>query len=266
MKPVRKSGDHGERDFIYSTNTAMTAEMKAGVNGKEYIEHAGWKIPGSAIPRSLEIWNMFHNYHGKIDVEFVKMMWRFNDHPHPYSLKKGEFRIEGDEKIGHRENMRVAVGVPDEGDKGFVYICTGPAGRILHPPSPRHRDCFQAEGTHSFYKLTLASDPEKIVAAAKDDAHDALAEAYHEFMMLKYSDSGYYFLNALNSLATTEYYEGVHAYQRGILTEGNEALLGFAQAATAFARSQAHARQLYNSLIPPATKPDDLGLKPYEPE
>jgi hypothetical protein len=264
MKPVREPGDHGEIDFIYSTNTAMTDEMKAGVNGEEYIEHAGWKIPGNAIPRSLEIWNMFHNYHGEIDVEFIKMMWRFNDHPHPYSLKKGEFQIERDEKIGLRENMRVAVGVPDDGDKGFVYICTGPAGRILHPPTPRHRDCFQVSGTHSFYKLNLASAPEKVVTAAKDEAHDALADAYHEFMMRNYSDPGYCFLDALNSLATTEYYEGVHAYHRGVLSEGNEALLHFAQAATAFTRSQAHAKQLYNSLVPPAAKPDDLGLKPYD--
>lgn len=266
IKPVRKSGDHGEIDFIYSTNTAMTDEMKAGVNGKEYIEHAGWKIQGSAIPRSLEIWNLFHNYHGKMDVEFIKMMWRFNDHPHPYSLKKEEFNIERDEKICHRENMRVAVGVPDDGDKGIVYICTGPAGRILHPPTSRHRDCFQIAGTHSFYKLTLAANPEKVVGAAKNDAHDTLADAYHEFMMLKYNDPGYGFLDALNSLATTEYYEGVHAYHRGVLADGNEALLYFAQAATAFTRSQAHARHLYNSLVPPATKPDDLGLKPYSAE
>ncbi len=62
------------------------------------------------------------------------------------------------------------------------------------------------------------------------------------------------------------YYEGIHAYHRGVLTDGNEALLYFAQAATAFTRSQAHARQLYHSLVPPATKPDDLGLKPYGPE
>ncbi|MFB3883798.1 MAG: C45 family autoproteolytic acyltransferase/hydrolase [Thermodesulfobacteriota bacterium] len=266
LKPVRKPGDHGEIDFIYSTNTAMTDEMKAGVKSKEYVEHAGWKIPGSAIPRSLEIWNMCHNYHGKIDVEFVKMMWRFNGDPHPYSLKKEEFKIERDEKIGLRENMRVAVGVPDDGDEGFVHVCTGPAGRILHPPTLRHRDCFQAGGTHSFYRLTLASDPEKITAAAKNDAHDALAGAYHEFMMLKYSDPGYDFLNGLSSLATAEYYEGVHAYQRGVLSEGNEALLRFAQAATAFTRSQAHARQLYHSLVPPATKPEDLGLKPYSSE
>jgi hypothetical protein len=265
MKPVRRPGDHGEVDFVYSTNTAMTDEMKAGVDGKEFIEHAGWKIPGSAIPRSLQLWNMFHNYHGKIGVEFMKMMWRFNDHPHPHSLKKGEFKIERDEKIGHRENMRVAVGVPHDGDRGIVHLCTGPAGRVLHPPTSRHRDCFQVAGTHSFYRLTLASGPEKVVAAAKNDAHDALADAYHEFMFLKYNDPGYCFLDGLNCLATAEYYEGIHAYQKGVLSEGNEALLHFGRAATAFTRSQAHARQLYNSLVPPATKPDDLGLKPHEP-
>jgi hypothetical protein len=263
VKAVRKPGDHGETDFLYSTNTAMADEMKAGVEGKNYIEHAGWEIEGSAVPRSLEIWDMFHNYHGKIDLDFIKMMWRFIENPHPLSISRGEFNLKHDEKICLRENMRVAAGCPDDGDHGTVYVCTGPASRVLHPPTDRRRDCFQTAGTHSFYKLTLATSPEKVVVEAKFDAHHCLSEAYRKLMSLKYDDPGYIFLDSLNSLATAEYYDGVNAYHKGVLAEGNTALRYFSQAATAFTRSQAHARQLYNALVPPASKPEDLGLNPY---
>jgi len=263
-KPVRTPGDHGEVDFIYSTNTAMTDEMKAGVNGQNYIEHAGWDVEGSAIPRSLEIWNMLNNYRGKIDIEFVKMMWRFNENPHPLALSKTEFRMKRDQKICHRENMRVVIGLPDDGDKGVVYVCTGPAGRILHPPTERHRDCFQIAGTHTFYKLILASSPDKVVRASREDAHDFLTEAHRGLMAIKYSDAGYGYLQALITQATAEYYDGVQAYHKGNLAKDNEALLHLARAATAFTRSQAHARQLTHALVPPATRPEDLGLNSYE--
>jgi hypothetical protein len=263
-KPVRKSGGYGETDFIYSTNNVMTDEMKKEVNGKKYIEHAGWKIDGNAIPRSLMIWNMLHNYQGNVDLDFVKMMWRFNDHPKPNSIKKEDYRIERDQKICRFENMRVTVGLPDNGDKGEAYICTGPAGRILHPPTHRKRDCFQIDGTHSFYKLTLASSPVEIVRLSKEDAHENLTNLYRELMFLKHTDPGYTLLNGIYSQATTEYYEGVIAYNKGRLANGNKALLFLSSAATALTKSQAHAKQAYNALVPPPTRPKDLGLKPYK--
>jgi len=263
-KPVRKSGKYGETDFIYSTNNVMMDEMKKEVNGKKYIEHAGWKIDGNAIPRSLMIWNMLHNYQGKVDLDFVKMMWRFNDHPKPYSIKKEDYRIERDQKICRRENMRVAVGLPDNGNQGEAYICTGPVGRILHPPTLRKRDCFQIAGTHSFYKLTLASSPVEVVRLAKEDAHENLADLYHELMVLKYTDPGYAVLNGIYSQATTEYYEGGIAYNKGRLASGSKALLFLATAATAFTKSQAHAKQAHNALVPPPACPKDVGLKPYK--
>ena len=153
--------------------------------------------------------------------------------------------------------------LPDHGDKGIAYICTGPAGRVAYPLKPKGGDWYQIAGTHTFYQLALASNPAEVVEAAKNEAHAYIAEAYRKLMILNYTDTGYTALNEIYSQANVEYYEGIHADHKGLLTNGNEALCYFAQAATAFTRSQAHAKQVYNTLVPPATRPEDLGLKPY---
>ena len=75
--------------------------------------------------------------------------------------------------------------------------------------------------------------------------------------------TGYAALDDLYSEANAEYYEGNIAFDRALLGSGNEALREFAKAATAFTRSQAHARQVYEALVPQPTSPTDLGLRPF---
>ena len=82
--------------------------------------------------------------------------------------------------------------------------------------------------------------------------------------MKRRDEDGYAVSKGLFSKANAEYYEGIHAYNKGYLTSGNEKLLYFARAATAFTRFQTHAKQVYNALVPPATMPEDLGPKPYK--
>ena len=105
-----------------------------------------------------------------------------------------------------------------------------------------------------------ASNPAGVVGAAKNQSHAYIAEVYQKLMWLNHTDTGYTALNELFSLANTEYYEGINAYNKGALASENTSLLYLAQAATAFTRSQAHARQAYNALVSPSTSPDDLGL------
>ncbi len=262
--PVRVMGDFDEDDFIYSTNTAMTDEMGQAMGGRDFIDHAGWEVPGgSAIPRSQFVWNMLHHYHGKVDMDFATMMWRFSDHPDPHSQAPEDFVIERDQKIGHRENIRVAVGMPDHGDGGVVHICTGPATRRIHRPTSRHRDCFQIGETNSFYTLRLAEGPRQVVKKARDDAHDAMAAAYFELSKLSFNDGGYGVLHEIYDRAVGEYYDGVHAYHKGCLAEGDDALLQFARGATALTRAQAHAGQVSQALVPPAERPEDLGHRSW---
>ncbi len=95
-------------------------------------------------------------------------------------------------------------------------------------------------------------------------AYDCIFATNREFMHLRLDDSRYGTLNDLFSIAKTEYYQGLAWSNKARLTNGDQALFDLAQAATAFTRAQAHARQVYNELVPPASNPHDLGLKPYE--
>jgi hypothetical protein len=82
-------------------------------------------------------------------------------------------------------------------------------------------------------------------------------------MHLNFTDTGYAALDQLYSQANAEYYQGNVALDRALLGNGNEAMNRFAQAATAYTRSQAHARQVYEALVPQPTSPTDLGLRPF---
>jgi len=119
------------------------------------------------------------------------------------------------------------------------------------------------DGTHTFYRLTLAAGPKEAVEAAQKAAGSDIATAYAELMSLNFTDTGYAGLNELYSLANAEYYQGKVEFNRGLLSSGNEALLFLAKAATAFTRAQAHALQVYEALVPAPTSPSDLGLKPF---
>lgn len=212
---------------------------------------------------------MFHNYQGKVDLEFAKMIWRVPGNQPPYPLDAKAYEAtQGkgwDEKICNLDTRRIGIMLPDKGDKGVAYICTGPAGRVAYPlyPGPGDGHWYQIAGTHTFYQLALASSPAEVIEAAKKEAHASIADAYQKLMFLNYRDAGYAALNDLYSQANAEYYEGIAVYNKGLLSGGNEALRCFAQAATAFTRSQAHATQIHDVLVPPATRPEDLGLNRY---
>jgi len=262
IQSVRKSGDFGETDFLYATNNYLCDEMRVTKEGQEFVgKHGGYG--DYAAPRNLFLWDMLSNYRGKIDLEFIKMMWRFPGTPPPYPPDEG-----WDPAICRPTNMWVTISLPDDGDKGVTYVCTGPVGQVIHA-SPTSRGGVMnpvyllVDGTHTFYELTLAKDPAAVVGAAKNAAKADIATAYGELMMLTPLDSGYVALNEIYSEANAEYYEGLVAYDKGMLASGNEALSYFAQAATALTRCQAHALQVYEALVSPATSPSDLGLRPF---
>jgi hypothetical protein len=61
------------------------------------------------------------------------------------------------------------------------------------------------EGTHTFYKLTLAANPKEAVEAAQKEASLNIATAYKKLMYLNFTDTGYAALNKLYSQANAEY-------------------------------------------------------------
>jgi len=102
-----------------------------------------------------------------------------------------------------------------------------------------------------------------VVEDAKKRAGESIADAYGKLMHLNFGDNGYAALQEIYGRANAEYFEGRNAFQKGQLATGKQALAYFAQAATAFARCQAHAGQVYEALVPPPTSPSDLDLRPF---
>ena len=261
VQAVRRPGDFGERDFLYSTNNYLHEDMKVTKEGGFIKEHGGYGA--YAAPRNLMLWDMLHNYHGSVDVEFVKMILRFPGHPPPYPPEGG-----WDAKICRPTNSWVSVAIPDDGDKGVAHICTGPAGRVIHSSMASNgeemRSTYQfINGTHTFFKLRLAADPLAVVKDAQKSARDCIATAYGELMHLDLTSPGYPALNELYSLANSELYMGNKAFNKARLADKNEQLVLYSEAATYFSRCQAHALQVYEALVPPPTSPSDMGLRPF---
>jgi hypothetical protein len=257
IQAVRKPGDFGEEDFLFSTNNFLVEQMSVTKRGGFVGEHGGYGSASSAVPRNMLLWDMLHNYHGQVDAEFMKMILRFPGDGPPYPPAGGWER-----KVLRPTNSRVAVAMPDDGDEGVVYVCTGPAGRVVPTVGQPAAYPF-IDGTRTFFELTLAASPKKVVAAARAAAASDIASAYSGFAGMSYTDAGYAYLKDLYALANTEYYQGNNFFNRGILSRGSDANFNLARAATAYTRAQAHARQLHEALNPPPTSPSGLGLRPF---
>ncbi len=261
VQAVRKPGDFGEKDFLYSTNNYLHKDMKVTKEGDFIKKHGGYGA--YAAPRNMMLWDMLNNYHGQVDIEFVKMMLRFPGNPPPYPPEGG-----WDAKICRPTNSWVSVVIPDDGDKGVVHICTGPAGRVIHSSTASNgeemRSTYQyIAGTHTFFMLTLAANPLAVAEAAQKSARDCIATAYAELKHFNFTSVGYAALNELYSLANAEFYQGNIMLNKAQLANSSRQLYLFAKSATYFSRSQAHAMQVYEALVPAPTSPSDLGLKPF---
>jgi hypothetical protein len=261
IQAVRKPGDFSEKDFLFSTNNYLAEKMKVTKEGDFVGAHGGYGA--YAAPRNKMIWDMLHNYHGKINIDFAKMILRFPGSPPPFPPEGG-----WDAMFCRPTNLWTAVALPQNGDKGEAFICTGPAGRILHASTAfdgsTMRPTYQyTAGTHTFCHLRLAAGPKEFVEAAREYADEAIASAYGRLMFLNFSDPGYPELKALYGTAVEEMFEGRDFYNKALLSEGGERLALFARSASLFARSQAHAGEVFEAIVPPPTSPSDLGLRPF---
>ncbi|MBS3819894.1 hypothetical protein KGY73_10385 [bacterium] len=158
VQSVRKPGDFGEEDFLYSTNNYLNKKMKVIKKGDFIKEHGGYGA--YAAPRNMMIWDMLHNYHGHIDVEFAKMILRFSGSAPPEPPQGG-----WDAVYCRPTNLWTAVALPHKGDEGVAHICTGPVGRVLHSSEASDGSLMRTrysyiDGTHTFFRLrTLCLAP-----------------------------------------------------------------------------------------------------------
>ncbi|MBN2415724.1 hypothetical protein JXO52_07770 [bacterium] len=261
VQAVRKSGDFGEHDFLFSTNNYLHETMRVTKEGGFIGGHGGYGA--YSAPRNQVFWDMLHNYAGDIDREFMKMILRFPGNPPPWPPANG-----WSAKICRPTNSWVSVSEPDDGDEGCVHICTGPAGRVIHSSiafsgEPMRSTYQYIDGTHTFYTLRLKTDPLQVSEAARGDAKRSIARAYREFMQLTPRDAGYGVCKALFGEANREYYRGQLALNKAQLASGRDAVRLFSEAATGYTRAQAKAEALYEALVPPPSSPSDLGLRPF---
>jgi hypothetical protein len=287
---VRKPGDHGEVDFLYSTNTLLCEElgelMKHPPEGgkvqeyvrqwpgeKEYITHGGWLARDkdiSAVSRNLNLRNLFTHYHGEVDFEFARMMWRFPaEQPSYLTLEEAESantRTKGEgwhAKICSAKNSMVGILLPDNGDEGLFYVSQGCAARITAPLNPGGH-FYRIAPTYSFFQLKLDSSLDKVVEAARIRAQYDQYYANLELRKLNYHDYAYAPLDEIFNESAVEWNRGEYYLNTAKESNGNEAVRRYGKAIRAYTRCQALAKQVYNSLVPPPDSPEDLGLRPWK--
>ena len=277
-RAVRRPGDYDERDFIYSTNNALCKELGHCQNpppqGNQYIRQGGWLGTGatiSSVPRNLGLWNMLHRYHGQVDLDFVKMVSRFSGNAPAYpTLEEADrayYKTQGkdwDNKMCNLENGVVGIMLPDNGPGGLYYVASGCPARIAYPLLP-YGHYYRIEPVFSYYQLKLASNPQQTVKAAKDRAQYELYYANQELRKLSYADCAYAPLDKIFNKAATEWHKALYYedHVQGNRAKETQAVYLWAKALRAYTRCQALAKEVYNALLPPATKPEDLGLKPW---
>ena len=277
-RAIRRSGDYGEQDFIYATNNALCKELAhcqdPPPKGNIYIPHGGWLGTGatiSSVSRNLGLWSMLHNYHGQVDFEFVKMVSRFPGKPPAYpTLEEAEaayYKTQAkgwDAKMCDLENAVVGIMLPVNGNGGLYYVSHGCPARVAYPLFPRAH-YYRIAPTYSYYQLRLDGNPQEITGAAKQRAQYELYYANQELRKLNYSDYGYAPLDQIFNQAAIEWHKGLYYEDRVELgrAERNRGVYMWSKALRAYTRCQALAKQVYNALVPPAAKPEDLGLKPW---
>lgn len=272
---IRRPGDLGEVDFLFFTNNALSplaGEFEGG--GTMYIKHGGWGGPGtrgfSSVSRNLQLWNMLNYYHGHVDLEFVKMMYRFSGDPHPGSpvldLSLGSATADDysifettdlKKNIGGEHNNRVFAILPEEKE---YYVCEGRLGRQTFP---RAGAPYPIDYLHTFYQLKLEPSIPEITKAAQTQASYELIRADRELTKLTYLNPAFAPLKEIFNKATIERRKGQYYQSLARGTEGNDSLYNWGKALRGYTSCQAYAQNVYEALVPPPATPEDLFLKPW---
>lgn len=281
---VRESGVMGENDFLYAHNSALHPDSgKAGWMQKNkenwsWDEHGGWhpsKFKGAKMnistiltvrdrvsyslgmvyngsyQRSKHTFNTLNDALGKIDLEFMKQMYR-----NPGTFPSGSWKeisniynktgSWGEASIGNASNGIIAVTKPDD---GLYAVCIGHALWGMPPASPAAASCnFVYDETNTFWELKLASDPRGIIKYAKKRALNYIEDGSKELSKLEKSKISYNTLKELMDIAKNEFKDGEEYENANECNEGNETLYNLAKAIRAYTRAQVRAKQVCNAL------------------
>ena len=275
---IRRSGDHGEKDFLYSTNNLFSEELKEAYmipkgHNLIFYPHVGYLGTDgslSVIGRNFELWNLLHNYHGEVDLDFAKMMWRFKGPRLPYETideaiadrTPSQAKL-WDAHISQTGNAMVGIMQPDNGNEGIIHVSHGCAVKGNDSPTYAGGVVMRLNPTYTFFELKLSSDPANVSQAAQTRAQYDLWNAYQELSKLSFSDNGFEYLDKKLNEAVTEWQKGWFYRDEAKSLTGNESVIKWAKAIRCFTRCQSYARQVSDALIPPAKRPEDLRLRPW---
>jgi hypothetical protein len=275
---IRRPGENGEKDFLYATNNLFSDKLKGAYKppaGQKVIffPHVGYLgTEGSlgSIGRNFELWNLFHNYHGKVDLEFGKMIWRFKGPSLPYptideaveDYDRSQAR-KWNAHVSQTGNSMVGILQPHNGDEGVFHVSHGCAVRGNDSPTYAGGVVVRLRPTHTFFELKLAANPSRMNAAAKTRARYDMWNAYQELSRLNYQNPAYAPLNELLNQAVVDWQKGLFYEEEAGELSGNDAMIKWGKAVRCFTRVQAVARQVYDEMKPPPKRPEDLGLKPW---
>lgn len=290
---IREAGVMGETDFLYANNSAIHPEaIKAGwmqynLEDWEWDKHGGWhtrqfvpmkkfgsveeKLPGimslvynGSCNRNKYFYDTMSKGLGHMDFEYMKMMYR-NGGTIPEGkweeiaaryLKTGEW---GNISTGNAMNGLLCVMQPENGPTGRYAVCLGSAKRGLTPTSSRLGSFNPIYGeTNAFWEITLAEGPAEMARSAREKATEYIGKAEVELAKLREEDAAYAPLKALVSMAREEFRKGENSRESAEKARGNLSLFEYSRALRAYTRSQVRALQVYQTLVPPPARPEDL--------
>ena len=275
---IRRPGDNGEKDFLYATNNLFSDKLKDCYQpppGQKVIffPHVGYLgTEGSigSIGRNFELWNLFHNYHGQVDLDFAKMIWRFTGPSLPYDTideavedyERSQARL-WNAHVSMTGNAMVGILQPDDGNEGIIHVSHGCAVRGNDSPTYPGGIVVRLNPTYTFFELKLDSSPGRVTSAAKTRARYDMWNAYQELSGLDYSFVEYAPLNEILQKAVVNWQKGLFYEDEARETTGDLSTIKWGKAVRCFTRCQAFARQVYQSLVPPPKRPEDLGLRQW---
>jgi hypothetical protein len=293
---LREAGLLGETDFLYANNSPLHPDsgkaewMQSNRENWLWDAHGGWYPAELVVPELFPrrrgrgttdrtgslLGHMYHNSRGRnlhahdmlqralghIDLEYMKMMYRRSG-----TLPTGAWEEIaaaykatgrwGEVSTAHAGNAVVAVMKPDA---GMYALCVSTAARGVTPNVPNPSGGPICGETNAFWELKLASAPAGVAAYAAQRARECIDRAEAELAGLRRTDPAYQPLAALLGLARRELASGEGHESAAGNSRGNEAVYNWARATRAHSRAQVRARQVCNALVPPPSRPEDLGL------
>jgi len=204
----------------------------------------------NSADRNLYMFNMLDSGKGRIDPEYMKMMYRIGG-----KLPEGPFDkiVKDYQKTGnwgevttaHASNAITTVMKPSD---GLFSLCTGPAKAGMKPLLPGSILPIYRE-TNAFFEIKLDENPEAMVEYAREKAEAFLSQADELLDKASFNENTMNMLGSYLAMAREEYSKG--------LSEGSD-IYDNAKSLRAFTRAQVRARQVINAINPPPVSPEEL--------